>query len=104
MISIDKFLYLVEKSGIANENLGLVDLLKETWNRITGYKYNYRTRLLPFWSLILPTCFYSIGVHFVSYALEKIIRKIILFIYQLLDEVILFKKKLKILKIDFNRF
>lgn len=48
-----------------------MDLLKETRNRITGYRYNYRTRLIPFWSLILPTSFYFMGVHIVSVGLEK---------------------------------
>lgn len=59
------------QSGISYENLGLADLMRETWNRITGYKYNYRTRLIPIWSLVLPTSFYFAGIHILSFGLEK---------------------------------
>jgi len=79
-------LYESVQSGIAKENLGLMDLLKETWNRITGYKYNYRTRLIPFWSLILPTSVYFMSIHFLSYGLEKIFRILIPFVINLLKE------------------
>jgi solute carrier family 25 protein 46 len=64
------------QSGIANE-IGFLDLLKETRNRLTGYRYNYRTRLIPFWSLILPTSFYFMGVHFVAIGLESVLRNVI---------------------------
>ena len=63
------------KSVIAHESLGLVDLLKEAWNRVTGYRYNYRTRLIPFWSLILPTSLYFVGTEVLAFALEKIVYK-----------------------------
>jgi solute carrier family 25, member 46 len=79
-------LYESVQSGIAKENLGLMDLLKETWNRITGYKYNYRTRLIPFWSLILPTSCYFMSIHFLSYGLEKLFSKLIPLIISLLKE------------------
>lgn len=74
------------QSGIVKENLGLVDLLKETWNRITGYKYNYRTRLIPIWSLILPTSVYFMGIHFLSHGLEKVYKPIIKLFVNLLRE------------------
>lgn len=74
------------QSGIAKENLGLTDLLRETWNRITGYKYNYRTRLIPIWSLILPTSFYFMGIHFLSFGFEKLFRKVIKLIISLSRE------------------
>jgi len=63
------------QSGILYENLGLTDLLKETWNRITGYKYNYRTRLIPIWSLVLPTSVFFVAQSFLSFTLEACLHK-----------------------------
>lgn len=74
------------QSGISYENLGLIDLLRETWNRITGYKYNYRTRLIPIWSLILPTSFYFVSCHFMSFVLEQMMHKSIVTFSRLFDE------------------
>lgn len=74
------------QSGISYENLGLVDLMRETWNRITGYKYNYRTRLIPIWSLVLPTSFYFMGVHFLSFGFEKTLYPILKALRSLLDD------------------
>ncbi len=71
------YVVLFFKSGIINENIGLTDLMRETWNRVTGYKYNYRTRLIPFWSLILPTSLYFVGHHFLTVGLNKFIGKTI---------------------------
>jgi len=74
------------QSGIVKENLGLIDLLKETWNRVTGYRYNYRTRLIPIWSLIMPTSAYFMGIHFLSFSFEKIFRKLIPSLINLFEE------------------
>jgi hypothetical protein len=74
------------QSGISYENLGLTDLLRETWNRITGYKYNYRTRLIPIWSLILPTSFYFVAQGFLAYTIEACVHKSIVTLSRLFDE------------------
>ncbi len=37
------------QSSISTENIGIMDLVNETWNRVIGYKYSYRTRMIPFW-------------------------------------------------------
>jgi solute carrier family 25 protein 46 len=74
------------KSSISHENIGITDLLKETWNRVTGYRYNYRTRLIPFWSLIIPTSSYFIGVYFLSIGLEKCMQGMIIAADKLLGE------------------
>jgi solute carrier family 25 protein 46 len=74
------------QSGIVKENLGLIDLLKETWNRVTGYRYNYRTRLIPIWSLIMPTSAYFMGIHFLSFGFEKLFRKLIPSLINLFEE------------------
>lgn len=74
------------QSGISYENLGMMDLVRESWNRITGYKYNYRTRLIPIWSLILPTTTYFFAYNFISYALENILFSSISMISKLLDD------------------
>jgi hypothetical protein len=66
------------QSGIWNETLGVLDLAKETWNRISGYKYNYRTRLIPIWSLIIPGSLYFVGIYFGSVLLEKCIKRFII--------------------------
>ena len=68
-------IYESVQSGIINENIGLTDLLRETWNRITGYKYNYRTRLIPIWSLVLPTSVYFVGSHFLSIGINRFLTK-----------------------------
>lgn len=74
------------QSGIVKENLGLIDLLKETWNRVTGYRYNYRTRLIPIWSLIMPTSAYFMGIHFLSFGFEKLFRRLIPSLINLFEE------------------
>ncbi len=79
-------IYESVQSGVSHENIGLLDLLKETWNRITGYKYNYRTRLIPFWYLILPTSVYFVGLHFVSSFLEKFTQKSIQLVRKLFND------------------
>lgn len=56
--------------------------MRETWNRVTGYRYNYRTRLIPFWSLILPTTAYFVGFHFVSVGMQKFLRQCVLIFKQ----------------------
>lgn len=74
------------QSGISYENLGVMDLMKETWNRITGYKYNYRTRLIPIWSLILPTGVYFTAHHFLAYGFEKILYNSVQLFSHLLED------------------
>lgn len=71
---------------IAHDNLGLVDLLREAWNRVTGYRYNYRTRLIPFWSLILPTSLYFVGFEVLSFAFEKVCFQSITTLRELLNK------------------
>jgi hypothetical protein len=63
-----------------------MDLLRETWNRVTGYKYNYRTRLLPFWSLILPTSVYFLGTEVLAFAMEAFYQKLFVLFKKLFDE------------------
>ncbi|CAF0768525.1 unnamed protein product [Brachionus calyciflorus] len=79
-------IYESVQSGISNENLGLADLMRETWNRITGYRYNYRTRMIPLWKLIIPNSLYCLGFHFVSIGLEKVISKSISFFKQIFND------------------
>ncbi|RNA08045.1 Solute carrier family 25 member [Brachionus plicatilis] len=70
-------IYESVQSGISNENFGLVDLARETYNRITGYRYNYRTRMISLWSLIIPNSLYFLGFHFLSVGFEQIFLKLI---------------------------
>ena len=79
------------QSGISYENLGLMDLLKETWNRITGYKYNYRTRLIPIWSLVVPTGVYFTAHHFLAFGFENVLYSSIKLFTQLLDDKVFIK-------------
>jgi hypothetical protein len=89
------------KTGISNDMFGITDLLKETWNRITGYR-NYRTRLIPFWSLMLPTSFYFVGLHVASSCFERIFKRFFASLNKMFDDrvrVNRFLKSLLILKI-----
>ena len=65
---------------------GITDLLKETWNRITGYRYNYRTRLIPFWSLMLPTSFYFVGLYVSSACFERIFKGLFTSLNKMFDD------------------
>lgn len=69
--------------------LGITDLLKETWSRITGYRYNYRTRLIPIWSLMLPTSFYFAAVHVTSICTEKIYKRLFASLNKMFDDRVL---------------
>jgi hypothetical protein len=68
-----------------------MDLLKETWNRITGYKYNYRTRLIPIWSLVVPTGVYFTAHHFLAFGFENVLYSSIKLFTQLLDDKVFIK-------------
>lgn len=74
------------QTGISNDMFGITDLLKESWNRITGYRYNYRTRLIPFWSLMLPTSFYFVGLHIASSCFERIFKRLFASLNKMFDD------------------
>jgi len=74
------------QSGVSSDSIGILELAKETWNRITGYRYNYRTRLIPLWSLILPTSFYFISVDLLSSLFEKFFMRLIKSISDAFDD------------------
>lgn len=74
------------KSLVSNQNFGIVDLLRETWNRVSGFKSNYRARLIPFWSLVLPTTSYFVGFHLISYGMKGVFRQLSSIYKKVFDE------------------
>ena len=86
---------LFYKTGISNDMFEITDLLKESWNRITGYRYNYRTRLIPFWSLMLPTSFYFVGLHIASSCIERLFKRLFALLNKMFDDRVRVNRFLK---------